>query len=614
MELGGLDGNSGTQLSGGAAGTGTASFRIDDDDQTTALTVTPAFSALNEGETVSFTVSGIPAAYGQVRLAASGGAVRGTGSTPGADYRLLDAADVVLGASHVLTPSGGSVTFKVVVLADESAEVDESVVLKLVDPLGRLDVALGTLTLKDGLGSTGVKISKSALTVYEGGIFSNNRYTVVLTRAPDVGETVTVSASSADTGAAWVMRKPILPAEEYIWPLAAEFTSANWDQARTFLVGGSSDADTDHESVVISHTVQSTGGVYAGATAGSVTVGVIDDDAPIPVSVSASLSSMTEGGVATFTIKTQRERIPNITPMVVALTVTATGAFAASDQTGTREVTIAPGQRTATLTVKTVDDDAIEPDGTVTATVVDGTHYTAGARPSATVAVRDDDGDVEVGLAMAPGDISEADGFHRSKSIYLFLSRPLLSGETLRVPLVLGGTAEGGSDYTLAPATSSAKVSYANLSSTDAANPPTVVFTGPTDSLWQQAGSVDLVSVNDTVQEGLGETVTVTTGTISEAGVHGRVTVRITTADRFRILDDDAPVLTVTPSSAVLHEDRRQTFTISDIPRPIHRCVLSPAAARCGTPAARRGRTTGCWTLRTRCWGRATPSRHRAVR
>ncbi|MYG63926.1 MAG: hypothetical protein F4025_02415, partial [Synechococcus sp. SB0669_bin_7] len=570
VALGGLDENSGTALSGGAAGSGTASFRITDDDQTTALTVTPAFASLNEGETLSVTVSGIPAAYGQVRLAASGGAVRDTGSTPGADYRLLDAADVVLGASHVLTPSGGSVTFKVVVLADESAEVDESVVLKLVDPSGRLDVALGTLTLKDGLGSTGVKISRSALTVPEGigGGAIDNRYTVVLTRAPDVGETVTVSARSADKGAVWVMRKPILPAEEYIFPLTAEFTSTNWDQTRTFLVGGSSDADADHESVVISHTVQSTGGVYAGATAGSVTVGVIDDEAPIPVSVSASSSSMTEGGVATFRVTAERLFLDKVKwrPVTIALTVTATGAFAASDQTGTREVTIAPGQRTATLTVRTVNDDAIEPDGTVTATVVDGTHYTAGATPSATVAVRDEDGDVEVGLAMASGDISEADGFHRSKSIHLRLSRPLLSGETLRVPLVLGGTAERGSDYTLAPATSSARVSYANLSSVDPANPPTVVFTGPTDSLWKQTVVVNLVIVDDAVQEGLGETVTVTTGTISEAGIQGRVTVRITTADRFRILDDDAPVLTVTPSSVVLHEDRRQTFTISDIP------------------------------------------------
>ena len=57
---------------------------------------------------------------------------------------------------------------------------------------------------------------------------------------------------------------------------------------------------------------------------------------------------------------------------------------------GTQTVTI-PTTGSATLTLATTGDAADEPDGSVTATVVDGSGYTVGASASGTVALRDDD-------------------------------------------------------------------------------------------------------------------------------------------------------------------------------------------------------------------------------
>ncbi|MDE0117729.1 MAG: hypothetical protein OXT07_14085, partial [bacterium] len=60
-----------------------------------------------------------------------------------------------------------------------------------------------------------------------------------------------------------------------------------------------------------------------------------------------------------------------------------------------RTVTI-PASGTATLTVATTDDSADEPDGTVTATLVDEADYDLGALKTATIAVSDNDPPVAV--------------------------------------------------------------------------------------------------------------------------------------------------------------------------------------------------------------------------
>ncbi|MDE0497538.1 MAG: hypothetical protein OXH86_09310 [Acidimicrobiaceae bacterium] len=106
----------------------------------------------------------------------------------------------------------------------------------------------------------------------------------------------------------------------------------------------------------------------------------------VPVVSVASGGDVTEGADATFTVTASPAPAADLD---VTVTVTAAGEFGAS--TGARTVRIAPGQTTATWAVATVDDTIDEPDGAITATVVDVAGYDLGTPSTATVTVTDDD-------------------------------------------------------------------------------------------------------------------------------------------------------------------------------------------------------------------------------
>ena len=111
--------------------------------------------------------------------------------------------------------------------------------------------------------------------------------------------------------------------------------------------------------------------------------------APTPVVSIAAGADVTEGGAAVFTVSASPAPAADLD---VSVTVSDSGDFASTGQTGSRQVTIGAGETSATLTVATSDDDVDEADGSVTATVVAGAGYTVSAAQGvASVAVSDDD-------------------------------------------------------------------------------------------------------------------------------------------------------------------------------------------------------------------------------
>ena len=116
------------------------------------------------------------------------------------------------------------------------------------------------------------------------------------------------------------------------------------------------------------------------------------DPAPIPEISIAAGAGITEGGDAVFTVTADRAPDANLS---VALTVSeAAGSdFVAAADEGARTVTIPAGETAGTLTVRTEDDRADEPDGSVTATLAAGSGYTVASSPkdAASVAVADND-------------------------------------------------------------------------------------------------------------------------------------------------------------------------------------------------------------------------------
>ena len=182
------------------------------------------------------------------------------------------------------------------------------------------------------------------------------------------------------------------------------------------------------------------------------------DPAPIPEVSIAAGAGITEGGDAVFTVTADRAPAADL---AVALTVSeARGSdFVAAANEGAKTVTILAGETAGTLTVKTEDDRADEPDGSVTATLAAGSGYTVASSPkdAASVAVADNDaaGALPV-LSVESKSVQEGNGSVIVwATIDPFPSKadfPELYGTTRLKLRTIEGTAWDGVDYVGIPA------------------------------------------------------------------------------------------------------------------------------------------------------------------
>ncbi|MYH15217.1 MAG: hypothetical protein F4149_08585, partial [Gammaproteobacteria bacterium] len=317
----------------------------------------------------------------------------------------------------------------------------------------------------------------------------------------------------------------------------------------TLTLTASEDSDANDGTVSVSIPQRSNRGtprLTASGIAGMATgVGdgrilLVDDDAPTssPVVSVEGGSAVTEGAQASFTVSASPA--PSA-PLQVALNVVQSGDVAASGATGARTVTVPTGG-SVTVEVATADDSADEPDGSVSVTIKAGAGYTeASKQASATVAVRDDDA-TAVSLAAASGDIDESGG---TKTLTVTVGRALAQGEEISAPLVFGGAAARGSDYTGACA-NAAGVACANLDSGDAA----VTFTGGARAA--RTAKVTLTATADSLAEGAGETVTVRLGKPAAKGLGGGA--EGTGSVAFKILEPATPGVSVSTGALSLAE------------------------------------------------------------
>ncbi|WP_420436163.1 PEP/pyruvate-binding domain-containing protein [Candidatus Poriferisodalis sp.] len=149
------------------------------------------------------------------------------------------------------------------------------------------------------------------------------------------------------------------------------------------LTVATADDTADEADGSVTVTIGTGTGYAVSSSDSSATVAVADNDVP-EVSIAAG-SDVAEGAAASFTITASPVPAASVD---VSVTVSQSGDFAA---TGERTVTI-PTTGTATFTVATADDTTDEADGSVTATISDGTGYTVSSSAgAATVAVSDDD-------------------------------------------------------------------------------------------------------------------------------------------------------------------------------------------------------------------------------
>ena len=163
------------------------------------------------------------------------------------------------------------------------------------------------------------------------------------------------------------------------------------------------DDNADEPDGTITATIQAGSGHALGSNT-SASVNVIDDDLPVITIAAPGSALITEGNDAVYTLT--REGVITA-PLTVAMAVDeGTGNFLFG--TPPSSVTFPPDQPAVSFEVSTEDDNADEPDGTITATITNGSGYLVGANASAMVSVTDDDLP-EVTILATPSAINEGE-------------------------------------------------------------------------------------------------------------------------------------------------------------------------------------------------------------
>ena len=284
---------------------------------------------------------------------------------------------------------------------------------------------------------------------------------------------------------------------------------------------------------------------------------------PAPEISIAAGAGVTEGGEAVFTLTASPA--PSAA-LAVEVTVAEAGGYATAS---TQQVTVPTGG-TVELRIATTDDDADEPDGSVTATVASGTGYTVSATANAaTVAVSDDDDPAPVvSIAAKASSVSEG-----GAAAFTVTADPAPAAD-LTVELAVSEAQ--GSDY---------------VASGDEGTKSVTILAGETEATFTVA------TVDDDVDE--------PDGSVSATlGANAGYTVSTTeSAATVTVTDDDASGgVTLSISDARAHEGSgvRMTFALS-LSEPVPGFVLvkfrtrdsSPRSAESGRDyLARRGSLT----------------------
>ncbi len=298
------------------------------DNDTAAVLVSTTRLTVNEGGTSAYTL----------RLA----------TPPSHDVTLSvtsDNAAVTVTASLTFTRHTWNQAQTVTVTGVEDANATGETGVQLSHAVSSSDTAYAavtplavTVTVTDN-DTPGVTVIASPATVAVGESHTGG-YRVVLNTRPSAD--VTVAVTSGDPEA--VSATPSLT-----------FSKDNWDSMQTVMVTGVEDADSNHESVRLSHTVTSMDSSYNGVAvtvanadrddnSGTVTVTVTDNEVA-GATVSATLLTVAEGSTVTYTLELNTRPSAAVTVMVSsdaqdAVTATPSLTFTTTNWNVARTVTV----------------------------------------------------------------------------------------------------------------------------------------------------------------------------------------------------------------------------------------------------------------------------------
>ena len=163
------------------------------------------------------------------------------------------------------------------------------------------------------------------------------------------------------------------------------------------------------------------------------------------VSIAAGASPVTEGTAATFVLSRTGSAAEALT---VTVGVTETEAMLAANPPST--VTFGAGESSATLTVATDDDAAVEAASVVTVAVVSGDDYTVASGAGSAQATVEDNDAATFEVTAAPTEIAEGE----SATVTVAVSNGVTFATDQTITLdFAGSTATQGDDYTVSSET-----------------------------------------------------------------------------------------------------------------------------------------------------------------
>ncbi len=223
---------------------------------------------------------------------------------------------------------------------------------------------------------------------------------------------------------------------------------------------------------------------------------------PLPVvTVVASNSVVAEG------VRTHFTASPNValsTNLKLNVTMTQSGDFFQSEHLGKRSLSYSRDHGNWQYGPRSQNDSVDEPDGSVTLTIDSGDGYTVGSPPSATTTIRDDDPTVVRLARTGTGAVTEGG----TVELDVTLGRALVAGETIDVPLAIGGTGVTAGDWSLAPKPGATNTGVTLLDA--GTTTPKVRFEGA----GAQTATLELTATADGTAEG-SETFTIALGSDS---------------------------------------------------------------------------------------------------
>ena len=351
-------------------------------------------------------------------------------------------SDYTAPAVSVTIPSGntsGTHTVSIPIAADSAVEPDETIALAISSVstsfAGKASRDRTTVFIADQDRTAPGLVVPSTVEVDEG---RTAVYRLRLATAPTGTVTVTVTGHTAP--------ELTLDADDEMANAqnSVQFDASNWYIGRKVTLGGVHDADLTDETVTLSH---SASGAEYGSVTGSVAATVDDEDVTLSITGGAAVA---EGTAAEFTVTASSAPERNLA-VLVAIADASGADFVAAGQQGDKSRRLNAGQATATFTVPTVDDAAVEPSGPITIALRTSDNYRIdSSASSAEVQVNDDDGPVTV--TMTASRTSAVEGANDStgySDITITLGRALTGSEIVRVPLgVVGATVGSSNDFT----------------------------------------------------------------------------------------------------------------------------------------------------------------------